>query len=347
MPKNKQSKDGGYIPFLQRDASTQTPTALVDNHTQTNWYRKCNKIIQYQPLSLSDFGMDYHNSMQLRENLCTFVRSVVPMIERALQENETVDIYSDYCLATITRSRGDDNIISSSSPNFNMRKDNSMKEIKSFTDLDYSKGKLISAIDAHPKRSDVVAVSTCEPGSIDDKITTSGFVKTGYIILWKFSEQMHPHQILVAPFDCPVFKFNPTSPNIVVAGCDEGKVVMWDTTTKMEPLQTDSSSCTSSSSTIQRDDIIIDDEMLPITPPVAISFPDISHKRTVADIAWLPPNIQINARGHLLSKEYLTSNTHQFFTISGDGQIIFWDIRFKRGAHGIYSKGATVWCVSL
>lgn len=186
-----------------------------------------------------------------------------------------------------------------------------MKEMRSFTDLDYSKGKLISAIDAHPKKMDIVAISTCEPGSIDDKITTSGLVRTRYIILWKFSEQMRPHRILSAPFDCPVFKFNPTSPNIIVAGCDAGKVVMWNTDTE-SPQEADS----------------LDDDMLPITP-IAISFPDLSHKRMVADISWLPPHIQINARGHLLTKEYLTSDTHQFFTISGDGQIIFWDIRFK------------------
>ena len=47
------------------------------------------------------------------------------------------------------------------------------------------------------------------------------------------------------------------------------------------------------------------------------------------DIAWLPCHVQINAKGQLLAKQYLTSETHQFFTISGDGYVLFWDIRFE------------------
>ena len=49
----------------------------------------------------------------------------------------------------------------------------------------------------------------------------------------------------------------------------------------------------------------------------------------VADISWLPPEIQINSRGQLLSKEHLTTESNQFLTVSGDGRILFWDCRFE------------------
>ncbi len=304
IPNIEEGKDNLQIKCKLRDSWAQTPTSTIDHGVQTTWNRKVNKIIQYEPLSLDDYGID---NGSILGDVCKTLRSVVPHIERVLQENETVDIYSDYF-----QSMAQDEI----SNDLTAREKDSMNEVRNFTDLDYSKGKIVSSIDAHPTNKDILATSICEPGSIDDKILTSGSAKTGFLILWKFRQQMHPYRLLKAPFDCPIFKFNPTSPNYIVAGGDGGQVVMWDTQHR------------SSISSEEGDGI--EDENVPLNP-IAISFPDHSHRRgMVADMCWLPPHTQINARGHLLSDKYLTDGiSNQFFTISGDGQIIFWDVRFE------------------
>jgi len=289
-----------YLDCHFTDARTQHPQKAIENSTQTTWHRKVNKVCQYEPLSISDFGLNYENILG---DVSLSIRNVVPSIERVLLENETVDIFSNYFAPRDNPSK---DVI--------MREDEPMKEIRSFTDLDYTKDKLIHAIDLHPKRKDIIAVSVCEPGNIDDKINNSGSIKASHIVLWKFGEQMHPYRILVTPFDCPIFRFNPTLPNIIIGGCDGGQVVMWNTDINSDVQSND------------KDRIL--------TAPFAISCPGQSHKRMISDISWLPPHTQINTRGHLLSKEYLTDISHQFYTISGDGQIIFWDTRFEDISQG-------------
>lgn len=290
-----------YLDCRRQDTWTQIPQSTLESGSQTNWNRKVNKIIQYEPLSISDFGYD---DEFILDDVCSFLRSVVPRMERTLQENETVDVHANYFLTSKDDSLTD----------FVIRDDDTMEEIRSFTDLEFSKEKLISAIDIHPTMKDVVAVSISEPLNIDEKIIHPCALKPSFIILWKFGEQMHPYRMLAAPMDCPVCKFNPTSPNVMVAGCDGGQVLMWNIGD--ENLPSVSSNGPQNEQKMQ-------------LSPVAMSSPDHSHKRVVADISWLPPNVQINARGQLLTKEYLTEVTYQFFTIAGDGQIIFWDTRFE------------------
>ena len=44
------------------------------------------------------------------------------------------------------------------------------------------------------------------------------------ILIWGFSDPIHPQLVLHAPDDIYCFKFNPTDPNIVAAGCVNGQV---------------------------------------------------------------------------------------------------------------------------
>ena len=45
------------------------------------------------------------------------------------------------------------------------------------------------------------------------------------ILIWGFSDPIHPQLVLEAPEDIYTFKFNPTDPNIVAAGCINGQVI--------------------------------------------------------------------------------------------------------------------------
>jgi WD40 repeat protein len=304
-----------YVRCMRRDTCTQIPTtSSINSASQTTWYQKVNKTVQYTPLSLQDFGINLND--KFLNDICSFLRRVVPKLEGALIENETIDIYSDYCqlVAQSKDERNPTTLISNED-------EQTMKEIKAFTDLDWTKGKLITYIDVDPMNKEIVAVSVCDPGSIDKKIMTSGHVKSSFIVVWKLDEQMHPHNILVAPYDCHVFKFNPKSPNIIVGGCVGGQVILWkvESDPSLEPSESEQ--------------VNSDEKIVPMAP-TAISFPDTSHKRMVSDMVWLPPHIQINTKGHLLAHEHLSKLTHQFYSISGDGQVIFWDIRFEEIMQG-------------
>lgn len=77
-----------------------------------------------------------------------------------------------------------------------------------------------------------------------------------------------------------------------------------------------------------------EDDALPPVLPKAVSQIDFSHRRMVADLAWLHPRTQINSKGQLLQEENLDGQSHQFVTVSGDGQCLFWDTRYVEIAEG-------------
>jgi hypothetical protein len=74
-----------------------------------------------------------------------------------------------------------------------------------------------------------------------------------------------------------------------------------------------------------------DDDEIKTAPilPKFISNVDYSHKKSVADLIWLPPNTQVNYRGQLVGPEHLDGNSYQFVTVAGDGLVMVWDIRFE------------------
>ena len=292
----KSSADGLKItPCFVRDAFCQVPTdPSVERGMQTNWRRKVNKIIQYEPLILDACGIHY---VDVLDDVCKFLRVVLPRFEDSLQQNETVDIYADYF------DFGAESELPSS---FVHNEEYSMKERSNFTDLDFSKGRYISAIDTHPNGS-IIAVSVCEPGPQHNHVTC----KSSFIIMWNLNHPLHPQMILKSTLDCPVFRFNPSSPEVIVGGSVGGQVIMW---------KTDHVASKASKQNDEQEQLILE--------PIATSVPDHSHKQMIADISWLPPHIQINAKGLILSKEHLSETSNQFLTISGDGSILFWDIRY-------------------
>merc|ERR1712078_626746 len=95
-------------------------------------------------------------SMRTRSKLGEFLRAVQGGWEFALQQNEITDTLEDH-FATLAEE--------DSAPG--KRSENVISEFQSFTDLVYSKGKIVSAIDWLPGQEGVVAVSCTEPISLN------------------------------------------------------------------------------------------------------------------------------------------------------------------------------------
>jgi len=62
--------------------------------------------------------------------------------------------------------------------------------------------------------------------------------------------------------------------------------------------------------------------------PKFVSSVDASHKRMVSDLAWLPPEAHVDARGKVLGPEHGDGRSYQFMSMSGDGTCLIWDTRF-------------------
>ena len=81
-------------------------------------------------------------------------------------------------------------------------------------------------------------------------------------------------------------------------------------------------------------DISANFESLPAQAASALSQLDATHKRGVADLKWLPRDCQVDYRGNRLAEEWRGDTSNQFVTISGDGYMLFWDVRYEKIAKG-------------
>lgn len=145
--------------------------------------------------------------------------------------------------------------------------------------------------------------------------------------------------MLQAPQDAYTFRFNPTQPNIIAAGSFSGQIILWDISEAEKQLERKKYKATASSRALKTEHLDDDDGNKKI-PPIkhqAISYIDHSHRRPVSDLAWLPPGIEVNNRGHIVETE--DPVTHQFVTVAGDGQVLFWDLRYKDPVYRSASRG--------
>jgi len=243
------------------------------------------------------------------------LKNVLLSVEAALQQNETVDIFKE----PLSLVGEDDNTVGS-------KMENQLKELRNFTDLEYSKNKALTCIDWHPTKKGVIGVSICKTLSFDQRVQVSGQVDIAYVIIWEFAEWIKPQLVLQTPHECFTFKFNPTMPDIVCGGCFSGQAIMWNLTESMKAAEKKKLN--------KGDDEEEDESGAGSVPPASMSHIDASHRRMIADMAWLPPGSQINVRGNMLPPEHLDGKTYQFMTIAGDGQALIWDIRFEDIARG-------------
>jgi len=151
------------------------------------------------------------------ESLMEMLNEMVPLAEAALQTNETISVFVDD-LSNL----GDEETLGNTS-------DNKIKEYSSpFTDINYSKNTIISAIDWMPDSKGTVAVACVDKSSMDEQVEMDGKVRTSHILIWNFRDPIHPQFVLKAPGDIHSFKFNPDNNDLLAAGCANGQVLYWD-----------------------------------------------------------------------------------------------------------------------
>ena len=76
--------------------------------------------------------------------------------------------------------------------------------------------------------------------------------------------------------------------------------------------------------------------------PCAVSTIDNSHRSGITQLEWLPPTVEVvsKSRGRRAPD---ATETFQFMTTAGDGQILVWDTRYKeKAAKKATAAGAAV-----
>eukprot|EP00118_Oscarella_pearsei_P015193 m.135700 g.135700 ORF g.135700 m.135700 type:complete len:900 (+) comp38161_c0_seq11:190-2889(+) len=307
---------------MELDKATQAVPEIVDKVSQTDWIKPCNAAVQYFPREYNEKEKALEVSKVEKDET---TNDNALNFELSLQQNEIMAVFTDDLLE-----------LPDEETNFGTKSDGSLKEYQSFTDLQFSKEKSITAIDWHPTFKGVVAVSCVERLKLDERIDKSSslLLTPSLILIWSFSDPIHPQLILEAPDDIFTFKFNPENPNIIAGGCINGQVILWDITSFSDRLYAHRSSSSKGSTSNSRREqnktsTLLDDEKPEHAPMIrycAVSSIEFSHTTCISHLEWIPEQLEIDKMGNV-SENKLPGSCNQLMTCATDGTILFWDTR--------------------
>jgi WD40 repeat protein len=301
-------KDPNFKQIVESDTGFQAAPRTANVTAQTTWNRTVNKSIQYEAISIGPEGGTTTETYN-KELLLEFLEKATVAVEKALQQNESVDIFNETFQIV-----GEESGTGAAA-------DSELKELKNFADPQYSKSKSIVAIDWLPKSQGFVTVSVVRNMSFDQRAAVAGQTNTSHLLIWDFRQLVKPAAVLKCNHEILSFRFNPNNQNLVIGGCITGQVALWDISAVLASQQ-------KKNRNNQEDDN--DDKKSAPIGPILTSSIDHSHKKPVAEIMWLPANTQINHRGQLVASEHLDGQQYQFVTISGDGIVLVWDTRYEQ-----------------
>ncbi|XP_071953082.1 dynein axonemal intermediate chain 3-like [Antedon mediterranea] len=304
---------------MELNKSVQAISETTDNGSQTEWKHPCNKSTQYAPREFNEEEKNKHLQSQQLKN---FIENTTPRFQLALQQNEIMDVFYDDWTA-----------LADEDSSFGSKSDNHLKEYQSFTDMQFSKEKTITSVEWHPTFKGVIAVACAERMLFDERIDNASKVlmAPSLILIWSFSDPIHPQILLEAPDDIFCFKFNPSDPNVITGGCINGQVVMWDISKHVERLKNSQRGKQPKKNTMTSLPGFEDEnsDKTPIIRYCAVSAIEHSHKTAVADIQWVPDHIEFTRMGVICENRQQTCC--QILTASTDGTVAVWDTRPPKG----------------
>ncbi|XP_044056933.1 dynein axonemal intermediate chain 3 isoform X2 [Siniperca chuatsi] len=302
---------------MQRDCGIQAVPRLQSSSAQTQWKVQRNIFTQYMPRELSDEEKD--NILQ-SDSLKNFCKSVTPRVLQALQQEEIMNVFFDDWKALGTAAEDGD---------YSGKVSEGLMLYQAFTDQKYTKDKKISSINWHPTIYGVIAVALTEKKEERLNESTTFVVRPSFILFYSFSDPSNPQLLLECPDDIFAFEFCPSDPNIIVGGCINGQVVLWDISAYVTHLQ--GTQPGGKKVSVNTDTFDLDDNKENQTPVVrfcAVSALESSHKAPITDVQWLPPTFEVTRTGLPVENKYNISV--QVVTCSPDCSIMFWDVRASK-----------------
>ncbi|XP_059197452.1 dynein axonemal intermediate chain 3 [Centropristis striata] len=304
------------IKQMQRDCGVQAVPRLQSSSAQTQWKFRRNIFTQYTPRELSD--EEKENILQ-SESLKIFCNSVTQRMLQALQQEEIMNVFFDDWKALGTAAEDGD---------WSGKVSEDLMLYQAFTDQKYTKDKKISSINWHPNIYGVIAVALTEKKEERLNESTTIGVSASLIIFYSFSDPSNPKLLLECPDDIFAFQFCPSDPNIIVGGCVNGQVVLWDISAHVMHLQ---GTQPGKKASVNTDTFELDENKenkIPVVRYCAVSAIESSHKATITDVQWLPPTFEVTRTG--LPVENMYNISAQVVTCSPDCTVMFWDLRVSR-----------------
>ncbi|PFH35872.1 WD domain, G-beta repeat-containing protein [Besnoitia besnoiti] len=283
------------------DLGIQAISKTTDADTQTYLCIPTDASTQY---TSDDFWTKRKMDDQENKAFANFFSRIAGLVEQALEQNETVNIFGE-AFANL----GTDEFINSQATG------EELKELLNFTHLAYSKSKIVSCIQRVPISDSLISYACMENSSFDERVERSGRGSQAHILVWHFDDIIMPRAVFSSPSDVTIFRYCEVDSKLyIVAGLISGQLALWKTESSMELVDKD---VVGSHRAHQQP---------PVQPtkPFVISSIDFSHRRTVSDIRVLPPGTDF--KKNLRAVFNPSSTSTYLITSSGDGNIMIWDL---------------------
>ncbi|RNF15060.1 flagellar inner dynein arm I1 intermediate chain IC140 [Trypanosoma conorhini] len=316
------------------DTGVQAVTPVVDNTAQTPFSRRVDAAMQVQPILVDACIRNITVPRNEDPAMTAFFLKVLPRTLHCLLQNYEVPIYQD----EFTLFTEDDAIVGSRDDTVLIEKGNythtTMKDLRVSS---------ISWRSFRPK-DDFVCMASVSRYTYEERIEAERRCETAINLVWDFADPMHPRAFLEAPVEIQVLRFNPLKPNYIVGGAMNGQLFLWD----LNRMDTATVSSTRVGIEHMEDQNVVlraepgtkdippmalsvkgvsterdGDVLVPRLQPVQSSRVELSHRRPVHAIQWVPDGLECGFDG----KQTATQEGRQFFSLSDDGYMCVWDIR--------------------
>ncbi|XP_049588016.1 dynein axonemal intermediate chain 3 isoform X2 [Syngnathus scovelli] len=300
------------IKLLQRDCAVQAIPILQSSSAQTLWKFMRNNCTQYTPGVLKKDEQEKSPPLSLSD----FCNAVTNRVLHVLQQEEIMNVFKDDWMALGTDTDDMD---------WSGKVSDVLMLNQAFSDPNYCPGKEIICMHWHPTIPSVMAVAMREKKK-QQLIKSTGPL----IVFYSFSDPTHAKILLECPDNILAFEFCPSDPNIIVGGCVNGQVVLWEISAhvaRLHPVQHGHHKHHS----VKTDTLGFEDKKdnkAPLVRYSAMSGVENSHKAPITDVHWLPQSFEVTAQG--VPVENKSNLSVQLITCSPDSTLMFWDIRMPR-----------------
>ncbi|KAM9848859.1 dynein axonemal intermediate chain 3 [Aulostomus maculatus] len=305
------------IKQMQRDCGMQAVPRLQSSSAQTQWKILRNNFTQYTPRELNE---DEKDNLLCSESLKHFCKLVTPRVLQALQQEEIMNVFIDDWKSLGTEAEDEQ---------WSGKVSEGLMLHQAFTVQKCAQDKTISCMNWHPTIHGVIAVALTEKKK--ERLNDSTMLVAGpaLILFYSFSDPSNPQLLLECPDAILAFEFCPSDPNIIVGGCVNGQVVLWDVSAHVAHLQ--GTHPGGKHVSVNSDMFDLNDNKENKTPVVrfcAVSALESSHKAPITDVHWLPQTFEVTRTGQPVENKY--SISVQVVTCSPDCSLLFWDIRLPK-----------------
>ena len=107
-----------------------------------------------------------------------------------------------------------------------------LKELRTFADINRTKGKHLHSLQWHPSRKGVVAVGPRSNATFEDDYNRTGFSSSSHVLYWDFADLITPLLVLESPYSVEAFAISRRDPISLLAAWRTARC--WSGTRRMQ-----------------------------------------------------------------------------------------------------------------